>query len=200
MSMRTLHGMLFSLALAALAACEDGGTPDEAGREGARAPAPAPSTAEGASGDTVRVELRDGDGQAVGTATLSAANGGVEVAVRASGLPPGPHGFHIHDTGACEPPSFESAGGHFAPLGRQHGHQNPQGPHVGDLPNLQVGSDGGADTSFVAAEAILQPDGETSLLAGDGTALVIHADEDDQRTDPSGNSGDRIACGVVGER
>jgi superoxide dismutase, Cu-Zn family len=145
----------------------------------------------------VRFDVLSGTGQRVATVALTQQSGGVSVHIRGSDLPPGERGIHFHETGVCEGPAFESAGSHFAPQGRQHGMDNPQGPHAGDLPNLPVREDGTVDTTFVTTLVSLDPGQPGSLLDGPGRALVIHADRDDQRTDPSGNSGDRIACGVV---
>lgn len=141
-------------------------------------------------------ELRNANGQAVARATLTQEASGVRIAIQARGLPPGRHGFHIHETGRCDPPDFTSAGGHFNPEGRQHGTQNPQGPHAGDLPNLDVTQDSTASATVTATRVTLAA-GANSLLKLGGTALVIHADPDDERTDPTGNSGGRIACGVI---
>ena len=113
-----------------------------------------------------------------------------------AGLPPGKHGFHLHDKGICEPPGFTTAGDHFNPLGKHHGAKNPQGKHAGDLPNLEVGPDGTAELTATAEGATLGK-GTASLLKEGGTSLVIHAGPDDENSDPSGNSGPRIACGVV---
>ncbi|MBA4160142.1 MAG: superoxide dismutase family protein [Gemmatimonadetes bacterium] len=146
---------------------------------------------------TVDMEMINREGQRIGTARLTQENGGVRIALQASNLPAGPKGYHFHETGRCDTPSFESAGDHFAPMGRQHGLQNPQGPHAGDMPNLPIRQNGTVDTVLVNPRVTLQTGVPNSLFDGDGTALVIHAGEDDQRTDPSGNSGDRIACGVV---
>jgi Cu-Zn family superoxide dismutase len=118
------------------------------------------------------------------------------VGISIAGLAPGLHGLHIHESGRCAPPDFASAGGHFNPTVRHHGLQNPEGPHLGDLPNLLVEADGSADTSFSLDPLLLRP-GPLSLLDSAGTALVIHAERDDQRSDPSGGSGDRIACGTI---
>jgi superoxide dismutase, Cu-Zn family len=163
---------------------------------------PEAGVAPGAGGSTAAagghaVELIDRQGNSVGGARLEQDGEGVRVSIRVTGLTPGQeHGLHFHQTGRCEPP-FESAGGHFAPESRQHGFQNPQGPHAGDLPNLRANEQGVADTTFVATAVTLTTGVQNSLFDGDGSALVVHAQPDDYRTDPSGNSGDRIACGAV---
>ncbi|MEO8575260.1 MAG: superoxide dismutase family protein [Gemmatimonadales bacterium] len=123
----------------------------------------------------------------------------VHVDAQLTGLPPGPHGIHFHEKGLCEPAgttAFASAGAHFNPLGRQHGLDNPAGPHGGDAPNFTVNADGNGRASFTTDRVSLT-DGSTSLLDADGSAIVIHAAADDQISQPSGNSGARIACGVV---
>jgi Cu-Zn family superoxide dismutase len=135
-------------------------------------------------------------GDRVGLATLTDSAGTVHLGVSASQLSPGPHGLHFHAQGTCTPPDFTSAGPHFNPDGRKHGRLNPEGPHLGDLPNLIAGSDGSADTSFTVAHELAEP-GARSLLQPGRTALVIHAKADDERTDPSGDSGDRVACAVI---
>jgi Cu-Zn family superoxide dismutase len=140
--------------------------------------------------------LKNADGKEVGKATFAPAKGGVKVQVTVAGLTPGKHGIHLHAAGKCDPPDFKSAGGHLNPAGKHHGLQNPEGPHAGDLPNLVVAKDGKAKASFTAKGATLG-EGQGSLLGPEGAALVIHADPDDGKTDPAGNSGDRIACGVV---
>ena len=112
-------------------------------------------------------------------------------------LTEGTHGFHFHEKGVCEAPDFESAGGHFNPTGASHGLGHEDGPHAGDLPNLEVGPDGTVKEEFFVENLTLKAGEENSLFQDDGTALVIHAEEDDGTTQPSGDSGDRIACGVV---
>jgi Cu-Zn family superoxide dismutase len=119
----------------------------------------------------------------------------VRVAVTGYRLPPGGHGLHIHAVGRCDPPDFTSAGGHFNPGGKQHGRSNPAGPHSGDLPNLVVAASGEAGLDITTKAITLGP-GPNSILA-QPTALVVHANPDDDRTDPTGNSGGRIACGVI---
>lgn len=138
--------------------------------------------------------LHFANGLPAGTAQLMSDGEGLHIAVAATGMTPGAHGYHLHTTGKCEAPSFTSAGGHLNPDGRKHGTEAPGGPHLGDLPNLQIGSSGtGAATEVVAgSDAAL-----AAIFDGDGTAVVIHAGPDDYRTDPSGNSGDRVACGVL---
>jgi Cu-Zn family superoxide dismutase len=139
--------------------------------------------------------FRDAGGERVGVATLTDTAGNLGLAVSVAGLTPGLHGLHIHAVGTCTPPDFSSAGSHFNPAGRQHGRLNPSGPHLGDLPNLLVGSDGSADTSFALSG--VEASGPRSLLPPGGTSVVIHAGPDDERTDPSGGSGARVACAVL---
>lgn len=145
---------------------------------------------------TATANLVDTTGARAGVATFSDSAGTVQLAVSVTGLTPGRHGIHIHETGTCTPPDFESAGAHFNPESKEHGLENPQGPHAGDLPNLVVEEDGSADTTLtVPASAMAE--GPTSILGAQQRALVIHADPDDQRTNPSGNSGARVVCGVI---
>lgn len=139
--------------------------------------------------------LKDKDGKDVGVATLIETREGVRVAVTGYRLPPGGHGLHIHAVGLCEPPEFTSAGAHFNPGGQQHGRMNPAGPHAGDLPNLVVAASGQAGIDITTKAFTLSP-GPRSLL-DKPTALVVHANPDDDKTDPTGNSGGRIACGVI---
>jgi Cu-Zn family superoxide dismutase len=107
--------------------------------------------------------------------------------------------MHVHENGACTPPGFESAGGHFNPDARKHGVLNPDGPHAGDLPNLDVEEDGSADTTLTVPSGLLT-EGPGSMIGTQKRALVIHADPDDEKTDPSGNSGGRVVCGVIERR
>ena len=138
------------------------------------------------------VSLVNASGQAIGTVTLAQTSGGVTLRVSASGLPHGLHGLHVHGVGRCDPPKFETAGPHWNPADRQHGLQNPQGAHAGDLPNVTVSSSGALTETVVLAGASL-----ATLADADGSALVMHANADDYVTDPSGNSGGRIACAVL---
>jgi Cu-Zn family superoxide dismutase len=151
------------------------------------------ASAGGEADDPVgRVRFVDVQGQPAGEAWLFAENGGIRVTVELPGLPAGDHGLHFHAVGVCTPPNFESAGGHFNPTSRQHGRLNPNGPHLGDLPNVE-----GGRTHVSVTTAGLQINGPNGLLDDDGAALVVHQSSDDLRTDPSGNSGARIRCGVV---
>jgi len=145
---------------------------------------------------SARAELRNGAGQPAGTATLTEVSGGVRVVVEARGLPPGQKGVHIHEVGKCDPPQFTSAGGHFNPGKRQHGLLNPEGPHAGDLPNITIGGDGTGRLE-TTTDRISLAAGPNSLLDADGSAVVIHVAPDDFKTDPTGNSGGRAACGVI---
>ena len=139
--------------------------------------------------------LTGGDGAAMGNVILSEDPNGVTIKIDASGLPAGAHGVHLHTTGLCEGPKFASAGGHWNPGGKQHGRDNPAGAHLGDLANFEVAAGGSGSTSFLVAGATIS--GAGALADADGTALVIHAKADDYKTDPSGDSGDRIACAVL---
>ena len=155
------------------------------GGAGAATPAPVESV------------LRDASGADVGRVTLRERGERVQVEVRVSGLPPGEHGLHLHAVARCEPPGFQSAGAHYNPRNFRHGHRNPQGPHLGDLGNLFVSSNGRGEKTI----ELIGPEvrsGVRGLLGAAGLALVVHADRDDETTDPTGNSGARIACAVIG--
>ena len=149
-----------------------------------------------ASAQMKHVDLKDAKGNSVGMAMISPARGGgVSIDLDLKGLPPGEHALHFHAVPKCEAP-FTSAGGHFNPLNKKHGMQNPEGPHAGDLMNVTADDNGNATVDLHNANVILG-EGDNSLADADGSALVLHADPDDYETDPSGNSGDRIACGVI---
>jgi Cu-Zn family superoxide dismutase len=140
----------------------------------------------------------NGQGAKIGSAKISSSADGVKIAVKVSGLTPGDHGIHIHNVGKCDGPDFKTAGGHFNPTNAHHGIHNAQDPkpHLGDLANLTVKPDGTGSASFMVSGVTLG-DGANSLFHDGGTAIVIHAKADDLMSDPSGNSGDRVGCGVI---
>lgn len=148
-----------------------------------------PSLAQAAS--TKEAIIINSKGEKIGTAKFTETKVGVQTSVSVSGLTPGAHGMHIHEAGQCKTPDFKSAGGHFNPSHKKHGKQNPQGAHMGDLPNLMVAKNGVGNLTFMISDLALR------RIDSGKTAIVIHAAGDDGKTDPSGNSGDRIACGVI---
>jgi superoxide dismutase, Cu-Zn family len=172
-----MRWMAVALSAGVLAGCADQPSSDSAGATPARGSAVA--------------ELRTADGTAAGRAVATEQGGGVQIALTVDGMPAGLHGAHVHMTGRCDPPDFTTAGGHWNPTGMQHGTQNPQGPHAGDLPNLTIAADGRGSMTMMLPSGTLD-----GMLDVDGAAFVVHAAADDLRTDPSGNSGGRVACGV----
>jgi superoxide dismutase, Cu-Zn family len=171
-------------ALAALAGCSttDSAAVDEA-----------PPAARSVSAD-----LRDASGNIRARGTAEQVGDGIRVRIEAAGLAPGAYGAHVHTTGRCDPPGFTTAGGHWNPTAQQHGKDNPQGMHKGDLPNLLVGADGRGSFEYTIPNASVSGNSQNLLMDGDGATLMIHQQADDFRTDPSGSSGARIACGVLG--
>jgi superoxide dismutase, Cu-Zn family len=152
------------------------------------------STAQAQTSKPVKAMLMDTSGKAIGTATIRQTSHSLQLRIKAKGLEPGEKGLHIHAVGKCEAPKFVSAGPHWNPDGKQHGRDNPMGSHAGDMPNLVVNAKGRGSLTFDLHGAKMV--GEGGLMDADGSALVIHAKADDYKTDPTGNSGDRIVCGV----
>jgi len=136
--------------------------------------------------------LVDAAGQTIGSVRAWQTTGGIGFRITAAGLPHGLHGVHVHSVGRCDPPGFASAGAHWNPTGKKHGMNNPDGPHAGDLPNVEVAANG-----MLGATLVLPGASMANLLDADGASLVIHAQADDYKTDPSGNSGPRIACAII---
>jgi Cu-Zn family superoxide dismutase len=169
------------LALALFAGCTSGGA------------SPSSQAATSVStGPTASALMRDASGNALGRLTIAQSSSGITVTGTLTGLPAGTHGIHVHAVGACDAPAFTTAGGHWNPTANAHGFENPRGPHHGDMRNLVADASGRADVSTSTTAG-----GAGGLFDADGSAIVIHAAADDYRTDPSGNSGARIACGVV---
>lgn len=157
-----------------------------------------PSVSSGTKAAAV-ADLVDATGKPAGTAIVTESTDGLWLDVSVKGVMAGPHGLHVHTVGKCEAPDFATAGGHWNPTAHQHGHKNPQGPHAGDAPNLIANAKGaGRLKTWLGAGLIAS--GETPLLDADGAAVVLHADADDEMTDPSGKSGKRILCGILRPR
>ncbi|MDB5712272.1 MAG: superoxide dismutase [Sphingomonas bacterium] len=176
--MRGTAGIIAGLALFGLAGCDEHGVATGAPLAG---------------GATAVATLHTADGGEVGRATATEVAGGLRITIDTHGMPPGTHGAHIHTVGHCDAPDFATAGGHWNPTGMKHGSMNPQGPHEGDMPNLVIGTDGRGAIGATIPGATM-----AGLLDADGSAIVVHANQDDLMTDPSGNSGARIACGIFG--
>ncbi len=145
------------------------------------------------------VHLKTSTGADAGTATFKETmSGKLHIKLALMNLPEGDHAVHIHQNPVCDAPDFKTAGGHFNPDKKQHGTKNPLGHHAGDLPqNIAVGMDGKADATFTVDYLSLKPDAPDSILANGGTSIMVHAKSDDMMTDPTGNAGNRIACGVI---
>jgi superoxide dismutase, Cu-Zn family len=146
---------------------------------------------------TGRATIRNASGATLGVLLLEPTSKGVHITGTLTGLPAGTHGIHLHTVGLCDPAAFSTAGGHFNPSSAHHGLENPAGPHAGDLPNITVNPNGVVAVDLTTPRVTLGATAPTGVFDSDGTAIVIHTGPDDQRTDPAGNSGARIACGVV---
>ena len=177
------------IAIGVLAACSSEAERPESNM------AETPATAE-TSATPQTIALNGGDGRPVGSVTLTEDTTGVAMKLDASAIAAGTHGLHLHEKGLCEGPKFESAGAHWNPTNKKHGRDNPEGVHLGDLANLEVPASGTASISLQVT-GVLVGSGVNPLADADGTSLVVHAKADDYKTDPSGNSGDRVACAVI---
>ncbi|TQS72035.1 superoxide dismutase family protein [Ornithinibacillus gellani] len=198
MNRKTFAMWTMMLLMLVLAACnnqmDEGTTKDNAALSDSDVET---ATASSEQAETLRATLINREGAEVGTVDLQEGVEGVKITVEAQGLPPGLHGFHIHEKGACDPPEFKSAGEHFNPTEADHGFDHPKGPHAGDLLNLNVAADGTASAEFLNDMVTLREGAANSLLKEGGTSFVIHAKPDDYVSQPSGDAGDRIACGVI---
>jgi Cu-Zn family superoxide dismutase len=191
--MKLAHWLISGLSAAAVAGCAtDRGADDAAGDPG---PPAAVSTI---GPPRLTADLRDAQGRVRARATAETSGDSLRVRVEAVGMSAGAYGAHIHTTGRCDPPSFTTAGPHWNPTDQKHGKDNPAGMHKGDLPNLLVGTDGRGSFEYTIPNAGLSGMLPNRVIDADGAAVVIHEKPDDFRTDPSGNSGARIACGVLG--
>jgi Cu-Zn family superoxide dismutase len=149
-----------------------------------------------AAAQSARAQLRNAEGKDVGIAALVQVTGGVLISLSLYEFPAGEHAFHVHEVGKCEPP-FTSAGGHFNPQNKKHGMMSPQGHHAGDMPNLHVPVGGVLSVEVVNNAIMLEKGKPNSIFGANGSALVVHAGKDDYKTDPAGDAGSRIACGVI---
>lgn len=200
---RLIYGLGLLLVLVIVSGCNtsnDGSNPNNIDSDSTETSLPEKGLSEKAgSPKIVNVDILNTEGKETGHAILKQEKNGVSIEVEAWDLPKGAHGFHIHEKGLCEKPDFKSAGDHFNPSHKKHGFDNPEGPHAGDLPNLEVGEDGKVSESFLNEMVTLKPGEDNSLLREGGTSLVIHSDPDDNISQPAGNAGERIACGVIKE-
>jgi Cu-Zn family superoxide dismutase len=180
------------LATMSLAGCGDAGRRDAAPAGDTVAQ---DTSSAGSAGGTITVAMRDTAGKDLGSLTLTESGESIQLSGRLSGLPPGEHGIHLHTAGRCDAPAFQGAGDHWNPTNRKHGKDTPGGPHFGDLPNITVGQDGSVSVQATTPGGTLR--GAHAALDSNGSAVVVHAKRDDYKSQPSGNAGNRIACGVV---
>lgn len=186
-----IHALLPAAALCAACTTMQGAQGTTASESTPQQPAASEQAAPTTPPATARAQLQNQQGQPVGEVTFTETPNGTLIEGTLSNLPPGEHAFHVHEVGLCEPP-FKSAGGHFNPAGRRHGVLAAEGKHAGDLPNLFVAADGTLRFNYFAHGLTVR-----SMQDANGSAVVIHAGADDYQSDPAGNAGDRIACGVV---
>jgi superoxide dismutase, Cu-Zn family len=163
---------------------------------GASAPAMAAKKKPAAPALAATAELKTADGKDVGIVALTQTGDGVRLKLAFKGLPPGEHALHVHSVGKCEAP-FTSAGPHFNPDQKKHGLKSPEGHHAGDMANIVVPANGNLTQTVVNKDITLEKDKPNSVFQNGGTAIVVHANKDDEMTDPAGNAGDRVACGVI---
>ncbi|MFZ3576795.1 superoxide dismutase family protein [Virgibacillus sp. DJP39] len=153
----------------------------------------------GCQGDeqtSLTVDMYNAAGDMVGTAKFGEQPEGVSIKVKVEGLTPGLHGIHVHEFPECEGPDFKSAGNHFNPEGKEHGLMNPKGPHLGDLPNVEADASGVVDVELMLASATML-EGKSSIFKNGGKSLIIHSEQDDGVSQPSGESGERLICGEI---
>jgi Cu-Zn family superoxide dismutase len=193
--MRLTRSLIPGLSALAIAACATGGNADDVAQAGDPGPPAAVSTI---GPPRLAADLRDAQGRVRARATAESSGDSLRVRVEAAGMTPGSYGAHLHTTGRCDAPGFASAGPHWNPTAQKHGKDNPAGMHKGDLPNLLVGTDGRGSFEYTIPNAGLSGMLPNRLIDADGASVVVHEKADDFRTDPSGNSGARIACGVLG--